>query len=139
MSTVTSDSPAILLALSLLIGLTTVNGALYGLSFVLYYLSAWSLYLQSKYRDVHSRQRIITLIFMSVVMALGLVSLVSDTRGIQLSFVTHADDPDPGRKGLNYFFNTYEIVNGFGIATQILMIILQCLLTGVQVCNSPLS
>ncbi|KXN87335.1 hypothetical protein AN958_08960 [Leucoagaricus sp. SymC.cos] len=139
MSASAANSPSLVLWSAVtLVDFTTINGVLYGFSFALYCLSARSLYLQSKDPDSHPRQKIVMLIFTSLVMALGLVNLAGDTRGVQLSFVNYADRSDPHRKGLFFLLGDFANAN-IGLVDMILMIVLESLLMGIQAGHSSLS
>ena len=69
------------------------------------------------------------LIFTSIVMALGLVSLASDTGGILIPFVNNADGPSLSR-GYNHFFDVFESED-IGLTSRTLLEVLDGLLMGI--------
>ncbi|KXN84042.1 hypothetical protein AN958_00492 [Leucoagaricus sp. SymC.cos] len=114
---------------TLLVDITTVNGVIYGFSFALYCFSAQALYLQHKHSDSHQRQALVTLLMISVVMVFGLINLIADTRGIQVSFVGHAGDPGGP---LDYYYHVYQS-QGLAHVASVAMFLLRCLLAGTQI------
>ncbi|KAJ3568914.1 hypothetical protein NP233_g5393 [Leucocoprinus birnbaumii] len=101
--------------------LTTVEGTLYGLSFALYLTCCRLLLLELSKNKERRRQNLFTLSFMSLIMTCGLLNLVADTRGIQVSWVDHPTAA-PG-SSLIYEANVYfhSAIAGMGYVVAMLI------------------
>ncbi|KXN84542.1 hypothetical protein AN958_12353 [Leucoagaricus sp. SymC.cos] len=124
-----TSSGSSLLNAVFLIGLTTINGTLYGIAFTLFCLCALSLYLQLRDPE-HRRQTIFTLVHMSFIMAIGLINLAVDARGMQESFINHADDPEGG--GFMYHQDV-SLHQPIALGCLALGVLFDCLLFGIQI------
>jgi hypothetical protein len=116
-----------------LISGTTIIGVLYGITFTLYCLCAWSLYLQLKKPDNRRRARFslgyISFLFFCATGAIG-----SSGRIIQLTYINHANFPG-GPLGYEATYNSTTI-SCFTIGGT-LEVIIEVLTMAIQVGHLP--
>lgn len=116
-----------------LIGSTTINGVLYGITFSLYCLCAWQLYLQLQKPDKRHQAKI-SLVYTSVLYVCATGVLALNARIIQLAYINYANLPGGS---LGYEESISSTPKSYRIPLNILNFVIEILTMAIQVRHLP--